>query len=327
MNTPGPFTEHLRKHEALVSRCRDATNRVERLAAAFAAKEPKFHDSDVFVYCAGSLGRGDVGTASDLDLFLVTTKTESTRSRLDEVELLADAILVNRQLGYGQFSNDGEYMKIYSLEEMTKALGAPHDDSENLFTARMLLLLESRCVCGKELYDKAIERIMEHYFRDNVAKRSFRPLFLLNDLLRYWRTLCLNYELIRNDTSRPWRKKNINLKFSRLLTVFGTVLPIIIEPISSKERAIALTGMPPHERFSAGLDHLGDTTLMGDYQIFLNDYEAFLQWKEQMGGATTLNDEELDVRSRQAAQRFSDFVYAALTHQSIDREYRKYLVI
>ena len=45
--------------------------------------------------------------------------------------------------------------------------------------------------------------------------------------------MCLNYELIRDDPKKPWRKKNINLKFSRMLTVFGTVLPIIAKPATT----------------------------------------------------------------------------------------------
>ena len=72
---------------------------------------------------------------------------------------------------------------------MLEALGGPQDDSENLFTARMLLLLEARCVCNQPLYDDIVDKILKHYFRDSRGKSTFRPLFLLNDLLRYWRTL------------------------------------------------------------------------------------------------------------------------------------------
>ncbi len=141
--------------------------------------------------------------------------------------MLATAIDINRELKYESFSNDGEYLKIHSLDYMLETLGAPQDDSENLFTTRMLLLLESRCVFNEPVYDNAISTILDHYFRDNRGKASFRPLFVLNDILRYWRTLCLNYELTRDDPDKPWRKKNINLKFSRMLTIFGTVLPLI----------------------------------------------------------------------------------------------------
>ena len=69
------------------------------------------------------------------------------------------------------------------------------------------MLLESKPLFNETLYDSQMDEIVGLYFRDDVDRSSFKPLFLLNDLLRFWRTLCLNYEIIRNDKTKPFRKK------------------------------------------------------------------------------------------------------------------------
>lgn len=320
----GIYCNILDNHTKLAERKVNSSNHLNNLKNKFNECCPIYDDKKVCIYCAGSIGRGEVGTHSDLDIFMLS---KEPFSRLNELEILANLIDVNRELGYGKFSNDGQFLKVYSLDKMLDALGAPHDDSENLFTARMLLLLESRPVYNQILYTEYINGIIDHYFRDQRGKRSFKPLFIINDLLRFWRTLCLNYELIRDDPDRPWRKKNINLKFSRMLTIFGTILPLIAKPLSESIEFQELAAFSPHERFAIGLDILDDRTLEEEYIGFLDNYESFLSWKEQMGCMDEIADEDLDKKSRGAAKQVSDFIYKALSHDTIDSELRKYLVL
>ena len=318
--------DQLLGHAPLKRRQEDADGKLAQVHDLLKERKDLFQDRKVAAYLAGSLGRGDVGKFSDLDLFLITTKPDSKRKWLEDLEILSFVVQINERLGYGSFSNDGEYLKIYSLEKMLEALGAPQDDSENLFTARMLLLLEARCICNQPLYDEIVDKILQHYFRDSRGKSTFRPLFLLNDLLRYWRTLCLNYELIRDDTNRPWRKKNINLKFSRMLTVFGTVLPLITKQIFDIDSSREFVKFSPHRRFAEGLDLLDEDEINENYRTFLDDYEGFLCLKEIMEDNQELS-KELFNQIRHAASRYSDFIYCALTHRKIEPEYARYLIL
>ncbi len=320
----GIYFKILNEHTKLKKRKINSSDHIDKIKNKFNECCPIYDDKQVCIYCAGSVGRGEVGDHSDLDIFILSKKPFS---RLDELEILANIIEVNRELGFGRFSNDGQYLKVYSLNQMLDALGAPHDDSENLFTARILLLLESRPVYNESLYTEYLNKIINHYFRDQRGKRTFKPLFIINDLLRYWRTLCLNYELIRDNPERPWRKKNINLKFSRMLTIFGTVLPLIAKPLSESIEFQDLATFSPHDRFAIGLDMLDDRTLKEEYIQFLDNYESFLSWKEQMGSKDKITDGELDEKSRSAAKQVSDFIYKALSHNEIDSELRKYLVL
>nr|VFK32610.1 MAG: hypothetical protein BECKMB1821G_GA0114241_11182 [Candidatus Kentron sp. MB] len=246
---------------------------------------------------------------------------------MDTLKFLADAININEKLKYPEFSNDGRYFKVYSFPDMFNRLGAPDDDVENLFTVRMLLLLESRPIFNEKLYEKQIDKVLEHYFRDSSGKDSFRPLFLVNDILRYWRTVCLNYELVRNDPRRPWRKKNINLKFSRMLTIFGTILPLISSKTTTQRTIEEIKKLTPMERLAQGLDYLNDDSIINEFEEFLKIYEEFIELKEKMGSKIKVDDEATGQKVDDKARVFSKFLYTCLMHDRINEEYRRYLVL
>lgn len=318
------FRKHLADHKAIAERRANSEESVAKLRARL-AKEEGLVGRPLSIFAAGSLGRLDAGKKSDLDLF-VLADTANDISRLLEFEIFSTLIQVNRELAFPSFSNDGQYLKIYDVDEMRRVTGTPRDDHENLFTARMLLLLESRPICNDHVYAEHLEKIGSNYFRDARGKSSFRPLFLLNDLLRYWRTLCLNYEEIRLK-ARPWRKKNVNLKFSRMLTVFATVLAIVSGLVSSSEALRELASLTPLERLASALDHMGVAQLMTEFERFLDNYETFLSIKDNAGTELILADPGIQGDIRRSAEAFSRFLYKTLTHPKIKPEYQRYLVI
>ncbi len=111
----------------------------------------------------------------------------------------------------------------------------------------------------------ALHRIVGFYYHDFVDHGAdFAPHFLVNDVLRFWRTLTLNYEhdrfKVRCLQGRPehdaaWAKiglKNFKLKVSRLATCFSMVVHLASEPVPvAAERVVDLCGMTPQERFAA----------------------------------------------------------------------------
>ncbi|HKS74817.1 MAG TPA: nucleotidyltransferase domain-containing protein, partial [Terriglobales bacterium] len=205
------------------------------------------------IYVTGSYGRLEAHAGSDLDLFFVL----GGNGQLDRItKTLVDAELIKiaRDLGFPPFSNDAQYLEVHSLQEMLDKLGGAEDDFKNLFTARMLLLLESRPIYGENAYRKILISIIDAYFRDfHDHTGDFRPLFLVNDILRFWKTLCLNYENRRNRPEDRAKKnkhhvRNLKLKFSRLLICFSTIIPLISSRSSSPEDILALTSHPPLKR-------------------------------------------------------------------------------
>jgi hypothetical protein len=292
---------------------------------------PAGNDRRLCVFAAGSLGRFETGRVSDLDVFLLChsprRKSASQRSvsRLAEIQAFADLINVNDSLSLPPFSGDGRYLKVHEVDDLINATGDSRDDSENLFTTRLLLLLESKPLCNDAMYSDVIRRVMEMYFRDGRGKRNFRPLFLLNDILRYWRTLCLNYERDRREPDKAWWKRNLNLKFSRKLTIFSTVLAIIAKGMSTPSAFKTISGKVPLQRLAYALDTMGDRKLLTPFLSVLNDYEDFLAAKSHR---------ELDAIDATAAtqfsvkaQRFDDFLHMALNSKKLNRDLVRFVSI
>lgn len=320
------YIDLLEKTDSFKRRNDDSLKKIKKIKEAFKIIDDSKY-SHISIYCGGSLGRGDVGKVSDLDLFIISERNKEDISRIETLNLLSVVIRINNSLGYPEFSNDGKYLDIYSFSDLRANVGSPKDDEKNSFTVRMLMLLESRPVFNDDLYKKYLDGFVKHYFRDDKPNQPFKPAFLMNDILRYWRTICLNYELIRNDNKRPWRKKNINLKFSRMLTAFGTILPLIAKNEITQEDVISILDKTPLERIAFGLDLLNDPTLEKDFQEFLEVYENFLDLKENMGSPGSPDEATADKKAKEWAGTFSTFLYKALMHDNIPFEYRKYLVL
>lgn len=196
-------------------------------------------------------------------------------------------IEVTQELGIPEFSGDGRYLEHYTVQKLASTLGKPEDDSTNTFTARLLLLLESQPLLESEVYDKVIEDVIGAYWQDYVNhKKDFTPAFLVNDILRLWRTFCVNYEARTSrqpEHERAKRRiKNYKLKYSRLLTCYSALLYLLAvhtrKETVSPEDAAEMIGMTPTQRLewllaqqdleSAHENVLG---LIGDYEEFLTN--------------------------------------------------------
>lgn len=316
------FSRLLSQHVAIARRRTESERKLAQ-ARELVTNGGFFKDPGLTVFLAGSIGRKDVGARSDFDPFIVSIKNFD---EVQEAELVGMLDTVNSGLGFEPFSNR-RYIKIYRLPELLMHTGSPQDDSENSLTARMLLLLESAYLANGDSYRSVREHILSQYFRDERGKESFRPLFLLNDVLRYWRTLCLNYEDLRHEPNRPWWKKNANLKFSRMVTVFATVAALTVGEVRGKSDFEPFCELTPLERLARALDSIGDQSLMTNFAQFLDDYEAFLGWKENEHPPGKLGEQDFKAAITASADRFSDFLYAVVTHEKIPRARRKYLVI
>ena len=313
----------LDSHGILTARRTTSIEAIRRLETA-TSSEGWLASPELSVFVAGSLGRLEAGSRSDIDFFPVTNKDDLGRSFLRNCQIVAALSRVNAELDGPPFSNDGRFLRVYKLSDMVSRAGYEDDDSSNHFTTRMLMILEGRPVLNHDLLHSIRAAVADHYYKDGRGKKKFRPLFLLNDILRYWRTLCLNYEKVRTE-AKPWRKKNINLKFSRMLTVYATVLPILLEQLNRPESLLEMCAFTPLERLVQALEYLGDARLLEEFPRFLDTYARFLEWKDDDSIEPRL--EELSPRIREAASFFANYLFRALMHDRIQPDLRRYLVV
>ncbi len=309
----------------------------QKLTAAITVEKLPQVDA-ISIFCAGSTARNEAGTNSDLDLFILHKQKRSSEklsienaptglSRLDEFVLYSELIRINSELGLPEFSNDGEFLRVYSVSDMSRVIGMTRDDHDNLFTARILLLLESRVLFNEPLYRSAIDEICSVYFRDDkVGNTPFRPYFLLNDLLRYWRTVCLNYETSRYSRTKSWRKKNFNLKYSRLLTVYSTVLAIAISPSINRTTFADLISKTPLQRLALALDSINDDSLLSKFKELLDQYEYFLEAKDNKSFESELPP-HMKEKLNQNAETFSDFFQLCINHPAVPKHMQKVILL
>lgn len=315
---------------------RSTTNaRFEQLRAELQEAE-KLLANKACVYATGSFGRGEAGAFSDLDVFIAGKAEGNDRllSPLDEILVKADLIAAVRKLNIPDFSGDGEYLTHYTVHELVKTLGTREDDVTNTFTARLLLLLESRPLLEMKVYQDIVEPVVTAYWRDYQDNKSnFVPAFLANDILRLWRTFCVNYEA-RTSTEPAEKKakrklKNYKLKHSRLLTCYSALLYLLFvhsrRHTVSPTDAMVMIRMTPTER----LEFLRRETQLPKIDDLLKLYEIFLD-------ETNASEAELISRflnrskSReysQAANRLGDVVFEILATIGQNSVFYRLLVV
>ncbi len=212
-------------------RARYSRERLEDLRNRLAGCEAMGEIPDLTVFTAGSYGRDEAGSHSDIDLFfLVQDRDKVKRARTNELLLFADLIRETRKMAIPEFSGDCRWLEIHSVKDILEKLGSASEDDLNYFTLRMLMLLEGKWVAGEGAYQAARKEFIAAYYRDYPDHSlSFEPTFLLNDIGRYWKTLLLNYENLRNQREKSEadrmksKVRNFKLKFSRMTTCFATI--------------------------------------------------------------------------------------------------------
>ena len=292
------------------------------------------------IYATGSYARLEASEYSDLDLFFAVGAPDGapTVTRIQERRLFGKLIEIAERMDFPPFSNEGEYLRILYNEDLLNHLGGPEDDRGNYFTARMSMLLESRPVFGCDLHWKNVRAVVRSYLRDfKYHREDFKPTFLMNDIVRFWKTLCLNYEHKRNQPLEDEEKrvsqkiKNFKLKYSRLMTCFATVCSILHDKIScdgevwnAEDRIMGIVRRPPRER----LPEISNDTMKN----LLTEYEWFLEQTdvsvENLRANFGRKDFRLDAFRR--ADKFGDIMYELL--KSICRSgsgdrYLRYLLV
>lgn len=292
------------------------------------------------VYMTGSFARGEAHNWSDLDLFIVGQGTKDQRDlkRLDEIRIKADLIEATQRLGIPEFSGDGRYLEHYTLHELTNTLGKPEDDVTNTFTARLLLLLESRPLLEPEVYAKVTEDVIGAYWQDFIDhKNTFIPAFLANDILRLWRTFCVNYEARtarQPEEEKAKRKlKNYKLKYSRLLTCYSALLYLLgihaQKQTVSPEDAVEMIGLTPTERLEWILREKELVDAHDKVRTLISSYEEFLEITAQNEGTLIKRflDRNISRQYMSKAAEFGDQVFEVIEAIGRGDRFHRLLVV
>lgn len=195
---------------------------------------------DACVYITGSMARDEAFSLSDLDLFIMDDFADDVprMKPIRHAELLAGLNRVRHEAGFRPFSRGGAFLESHSFHEMMQQAGTPDDDARNHFTARMLLILNSRSLINPDAYQKARSAALNRlYWRDCPdPDEPYLPVFLINDIRRLWQTMCLNFEFnnppqvvdeFRSASPVERRVGNIKLRAARLLACYTPIIGLL----------------------------------------------------------------------------------------------------
>lgn len=263
----------------------------------------------ICIYACGSLGRFELTTDSDLDLFFINLKSIDA-TLLEKSLVFPQMYKINRELGYRKPSKQGMYWDFISKKDLLD-IGSRHEDYNNSFTARMLLLLESQFLYNEDAYCCLIRDVIDEYFKDYKRhEENFYPLYLMNDILRYWYTLTLNYEYRRdnNDTENEKNWKRLKLKYARLLTCYSMITSLFKKNITS-EYVIEKIAETPIDRLKSLKSWCAESEKI--VPEILNEYEWFISLRSESSTWWTEDD------NKKMAFKKADSFHHLIVHELV----------
>ena len=152
-------------------------------------------DADLIIF--GSLARNECTAKSDVDWTLLIDG-QANSNHLNVAHIVEDTLLAT---GLAEPGKSGMFGQITFSHDLIHYIGGQDDTNHNL-SRRILLLLESIRVLDSDkndgtAYERVIRGVISKYIDNDsgfsASGKENVPWFLLNDIIRFWRTMCVDF--------------------------------------------------------------------------------------------------------------------------------------
>lgn len=239
-----PHIARARRHSAEVVR------QIRAELHAVLAGSP--HRDRLCVVATGSYGRDEACAESDLDWFILLDGCAAADIHAEKLAIkqVIDRHIAREPSDSGIFGGEATQ----DFAQLVEHIGGSQDSNQSL-TRRMLLLLEGRSLYGDATFASLRQRLMQAYICKGSRDKSISR-FLLNDVIRYYRTISTDVQHKASVDNKDWGLRSIKLKFSRKLLYFAAIIAIAetaSQPVRAAriEQMLALLELPALERIHA----------------------------------------------------------------------------
>lgn len=211
----------------------------------------------------GSAARGEMTPGSDFDYLIIGHQLVKEAADIQRFRHAADQ--ARTETGAGRPGATGTFgPRLVAASDLVDRIGLEEDSNRNM-THRILVLEESRSLYDQEAHTNLVRVILSRYLHEHEAALRDVPRFLLNDMVRYWRTIAVDYQAKRwqDGLDRAgWGLRYLKLRVSRKLTFAGNVSAVFLPTLSgvptTPEALISTFQQPSLARLAGLLPHLPD---------------------------------------------------------------------
>lgn len=209
----------------------------------------KNDDVTFTIVVGGSLARGEASDESDIDYFFFgddEASVERAKDFLRSKESEISAIVGKAPSADGAFGSAA----CETRQALITDIGGNNDENEKI-TRRILFLLEGAWLTSRGTFERYRRDVLNRYVSEHVESHHLTR-FLLNDVIRYYRTICVDFEFKTVEKNKEWGLRYIKLRYSRQFLYFSGIVAIAqtvgLHPSAKVERLIELFDLTPIDR-------------------------------------------------------------------------------